>query len=310
MRVTAILASHNRRQRTLACLHSYFDQQVPPDVSLSAVLVDDGSADGTADAVRKLEFDIEIVEESGDLFWAAGMACAEAHAVRSEPDFILWLNDDVVLDAGAVARLLGVAMGVPAGIRIVVGAMRDIAGTRTTYGGLVRSSRIHPMKFALVLPRDVAASVDTFHGNVALVPRAVYSSVGGIDGGFAHAAADFDYGLRATALGFEILLAPGTAGTCDREVGPGPCDWSIVGLVEGIRVALGPKGLSPRSQARFLRRHGGSLWPIFFVIPYCRLIRELMTGSLRDGLPRWRSLRQSTTRAPDEARWIARSDDT
>ena len=53
MRITALLASHNRRPKTLACLSSYFAQEVPDDVTLSAVLVDDGSTDGTADAVRE-----------------------------------------------------------------------------------------------------------------------------------------------------------------------------------------------------------------------------------------------------------------
>ena len=46
-RVVAILTAHDRREMTLACLHSYFSQEVP-GIELRAVLLDDGSSDGTA----------------------------------------------------------------------------------------------------------------------------------------------------------------------------------------------------------------------------------------------------------------------
>ena len=83
MRITALLAAHNRRPKTLACLSSYFAQEVPDDVTLSAVLVDDGSTDGTADAVRERFPRAEVIVESGDLFWAAAMAIAERRALAA-----------------------------------------------------------------------------------------------------------------------------------------------------------------------------------------------------------------------------------
>src|ERR1700687_5043268 len=93
-RVVAILTAHNRRETTLACLRSYFSQDIAR-AELGAVVVDDGSSDGTGQAVSAAFPAAEVISASGDLFWARGMATAEARAVRSAPDYLLWLNDDV-----------------------------------------------------------------------------------------------------------------------------------------------------------------------------------------------------------------------
>jgi GT2 family glycosyltransferase len=286
MKVTAILTSHNRRERTLACLESYFRQETPSGVALDAVLVDDASSDGTAEAVRATRYPVLLVHGDGDLFWAAGMAEAERRAVAGEPAYLLWLNDDVVLDGTALRRLLDVASD----SAIAVGALRDAAATTVTYSGVRRASR-HPLDFALVAPKDEPLDADTFHGNVALVPRPVYLGVGGIDGGFAHAAADFDYGLRATALGFGVVVAPGTVGICDRDVAPRLWLANDSGSLSArLRFALSRKGVPPRSYARFLRRHGGWLWPAYFIGSYVRIGSELASLAVMTRVRRLRRL--------------------
>ena len=46
-----MLTSHTRRDRTLACLRSFYSQSLPSSLALDAVLVDDGSTDGTGPEV-------------------------------------------------------------------------------------------------------------------------------------------------------------------------------------------------------------------------------------------------------------------
>ena len=103
MRVVALLASHNRCEATLACLQSYFSQELPPSIVLQAVLVDDASIDDTAQAVRRAFPAVAVVDGTGALYWAGGMARAEQAALAFRADFLLWLNDDVVLDNDALA---------------------------------------------------------------------------------------------------------------------------------------------------------------------------------------------------------------
>lgn len=95
--LVALLACHNRRALTLECLDGYFAQNVG-DVQLACVVCDDGSTDGTAEAIAAAYPDrVDIVPGDGDLYWAAAMALAERRAMRRSPDYLLWLNDDTTL---------------------------------------------------------------------------------------------------------------------------------------------------------------------------------------------------------------------
>lgn len=266
--VTAILTCFNRREQTLTCLRSYFAQEIDSSLSIDAVLVDDHSSDGTAAAVRKLDCRATVIESSGDLYWAGGMALAEKHAFERPFDFLLWLNDDVVLDPDALARLLAVfeAQEAPC---IVVGAQRDPDCGDVTYSG-VRRHRIHPLRFDRIEPGLEPLKVDTFNGNTVLVPRSVALALGPIDGGFEHASADFDYGMRATKAGVSALVAPGTVGTCPRDHPIAPWLDNSIPARERVRLAFERKGMPPRSRARYLRRHGGALWPVFWLSGYVK----------------------------------------
>jgi GT2 family glycosyltransferase len=124
----------------------------------------------------------------------------------------------------------------------------------------------------LVPPADRPIEVETVNGNVLLVPAAGAGRIGRIDGELVHAAADFDYGLRARAAGLVNLLAPGTVGEC--ELNPATTPWldRSIGRRERLRVLFGPKGLPPRPRARYLRPHGGPIWPAYWLMPYPRAV--------------------------------------
>lgn len=282
VRVTALLTSHNRCDVTLRSARSFFGQTVPPSVTLDAVLVDDASSDGTAQEIRRLLPQTRVVQGSGDLYWAGGMALAEQVAASVDPDYFLWLNDDVTLDEDAVVRLLATEESFGHGRCIIVGAMRDPNTSEVTYSG-VRRLGIHPLRVATVEPQVYPQIVDMFHGNLVLVSRRASCAVGPIDGNFSHAQADFDYALRARRVGLINVLAPGTFGSCVHDGSPAP--WLELGVpaTGRLRILFGRKGLPPRSAARYLRRHGGPLWPVFWVAPYVKMIVSLVRSMLSVG---------------------------
>lgn len=268
MKVTALLACHNRRDTTLRSLAAYFNQDVATNIALDAVLVDDGSSDGTGEAVRESFPSVEVVRGDGTLFWAGAMAIAEARALAHAPSYLFWLNDDVVLDPDALRKLLAVASAKPP--RIAVGALRDPRDGRSlTYSGVRRTGR-HPLRFELVSPTESPRQVETFNGNAVLVPKSVASLVGSLDGEFGHAAADYDYGLRASSVGVINCLAGSTVGVCPRNEGIIPWHDPRESLSSRVRFMLGPKGFPPRARALYLRRHGGRAWPMYWAYPYLR----------------------------------------
>jgi len=267
--VIALLACHNRKELTLRCLDAFFSQtfrQDPP--KLEAIVVDDGSTDGTGAAVQAQFDSVHVLAGDGTLYWARGMQLAESRAVARRPEFVLWLNDDVTLDATAVDRLLTATA--TCSDAIVVGVLLDPDTRVVTYSGVTRSWW-HPLRTRLVEPSDRLQEADTFNGNVVLVPRLVYERVGPIDGGFSHAQADYDYGFRARAAGFRVVVAPGVFGVCKRGGSQGTFRDSTLSLKTRWQLILGPRGLPVRSHMRYLRRHGGRLWPVFWAAPYVKL---------------------------------------
>jgi GT2 family glycosyltransferase len=276
-RVCALLTCFNRRETTLACLAALGASTGVEGVTLRAVLVDDASTDGTAAAVRERFPWVEVIEAEGDLYWCRGMHRAFARALEQGHDHYLWLNDDTLLDADALVRLLACHDHIVQGQRaavLVVGSTRDPHSGRHTYGGENRVSAWRPVRFRLAAPQAVAQRVDTFDGNVVLVSAAAAAVVGNLDPRFEHSMGDADYGLRAGRRGVPTWLAPGMHGTC--SVNPLTGSFADPALPWRRRWQLfsGRKIMPPRSWWLFTRLHGGPLWPAMFVWPYARMAAQ------------------------------------
>lgn len=271
VRIAVIMATHNRRDLTSVFLDSLRAQRLPPGVQVSAFVTDDGSQDGTLELLHEAAVVQRVLESDGTLYWAGSMAWAERVARQSRPDYLLWLNDDVVLDADAVDRVLGLALDEPGAV--IVGATRDPVSGVVTYGGRRLRGR-HPQRFDQLPISDSPQECDTFNGNCVLVPRAVYELLDGIDGEFAHAYADDDYGMRARRQGVHVLQCPGSIGSCQANVPP-PVPR---GLRDRWAYYQSPKGLPVSSQVRYLRRHGGVVWPAWFL---AGVLRRTFVGSVR-----------------------------
>jgi GT2 family glycosyltransferase len=261
--VAVLITCHNRREKTLACLTSLL-AQAGPHVRIHVVLVDDGSSDGTADAIAELLPEVEVIAGSGNLYWAGGMAVAERRVQEASWDYLLWLNDDVTLASGAIGALIETSAA--RSDAIVVGLVEDPVTHLPSYGALAKSGQ-GPLDFA---PAGATESGEfaAFNGNVVLIPVAIRRALGPIDGALGHAYADIDYGLRATAAGFSIVQTPGPVGTCVRNHGP----KMPRGVRQRWRFSQDPTYQPWRSQMRFLRRHGRADWFLRFCAGYGRIL--------------------------------------
>ncbi len=280
VRRLAVLATcHNRRQMTLEALAAVYRQRLPEDFVLTVFLVDADSTDGTREAVARAFPECRVIRTDASVFWNRGMHRAFATALDEDFDFYLWLNDDTSLYADALLRLLeAFAERSQAGERccILVGTTVDPCTGEPTYGGVVRASRWHPFRFRRVDPSDDMQRVDTMNGNCVLIPREVARLAGNLEPTFSHTFGDFDYGLRASRLGCTVWVVPGVVGTCARNPIAGTWQDRSLPLRARLRKVLSPKGIPPREWLVFTRRHGGRLWPIYWVAPYVKLILNAM----------------------------------
>ncbi len=269
-RICAVLTAHNRREKTLGSLETYFAQGETHE--LRAVLMDDGSTDGTAAAIAEAFPRATVLVGDGSLYWNRGMAASFRHACEGDDDFYLWLNDDTILLPGAVNALLETYENASKkqGPVIVVGSTRDPVSAQHTYGGVRQTSSWHPGKFAMIAPDDGIQECDAMKGNIVLIPREVPGMVGGIDESFSHSMGDYDYGLRARRMGVRLVVGPGFQGECMRNPPGGRWDQAPT-FRERLGKANSPKGLPLREWAYFLKKHGSIAWPLAWAVTYRRL---------------------------------------
>lgn len=87
--IAVLIAAHNRREATVTAVKRFFElPQHLPHWDARIYLADDGSTDGTADAVAALKLPVTIVSGPGDWFWARSLAEAW-QAIDSKPDVVL-----------------------------------------------------------------------------------------------------------------------------------------------------------------------------------------------------------------------------
>ncbi len=238
MTVAVLMTVHNRKSSTLKCLSLLYQQtdalKRAGKYAFSVYLTDDGSTDGTSEAVGGLFPDVNIIHGDGSLYWNRGMCEAWDVAARTSPDFYLWLNDDTMLKTGAIAALLenSTYLGHRA---IVAGTAEDHLG-RLSYGGRTKYGRIITPDPMIPEPCDI------FNGNLVLVPDFVYRRLGTLDRIYSHSFGDFDYGVRAAKKNLTAVVAPGVLAECDRnEALP---KWRDPAFSLKVRYAsiMGPKG--------------------------------------------------------------------
>ena len=96
-----LIPAHNRRAVTLACLAALRPAIVGGTWRI--IVVDDGSTDGTGDAIRAEFPEVTLLRGDGQLHWTGAIARAMREVPRGATVF--WLNDDCRPRPGALATL-------------------------------------------------------------------------------------------------------------------------------------------------------------------------------------------------------------
>jgi len=247
------MSCHNRKEETINCLTSLFNQKLYPDNLFDVYLVDDGSTDGTSIEVKERYPTINIIEDTGSLFWGGGMRLAWTVAMRMNYDYYFWLNDDVVLFEDSISKLIMSALELKENDKhfgILVGSTCDPSNRKLTYGGfndINGKSRL--------VPNNSAQLCLTFNGNIVIVTKEVFLKIGNISSDFKHSGGDMDYGLRAKGVGFNSYIAAGFSGYCVNHINQ---DWHNPGIsfIKRWKHLHSPKGQPPKEVYIYAKRHG------------------------------------------------------
>ena len=219
--LSIVIVSYNTKQKTLACLASI--REHAPAVPVEVVVVDNGSGDGSLEAIRADGTASVVVDAGENLGFARGVNRGVA---VSSGDAVLLLNPDTVVLAGALDAIVDFAQAHPD---------HGVYGGRT----LRPDGRVDPSScwgeptlwsltsFALGLStafrrsvvfdpeslgrweRDTVREVPIITGCLLLVTREQWDRLGGMDEVFFLYGEDAEFSLRARRRGLRPVVVPG-----------------------------------------------------------------------------------------------------
>lgn len=273
MRLAILITCHNRKDKTLQCLQALFAQQGQEvDYNIEVFLVDDGSTDGTAEAVKIKFPSVNIIQGNGNLYWNRGMLLAwQTAAATADFDYYLWLNDDTNLDNDALAHIFSCyneSLLFNEKPKIIVGACRENVisnnfsyGVRDDYGPIIPNGNFQYGKY--------------INGNCVLVSAKIVDSLGILSEDYTHAIGDTDYGLRALKVGFQIITTKKYIAVCTRNNIPIWCN-SKKSLLERWRSLHSPLGLNIKEYKLFRYKY----WPERYYIDVIKVYLKVLMPSI------------------------------
>jgi len=241
--VYAVTLAWNRCDDTMACVASLLQSTYQP---LRVIVCDNGSTDGTPQALRAAFPQIEVLELGRNLGFAAGANAGLRQALAARADHILLINNDTTVAPSMVERL--VAATAP-GVGIVAPMIYYAAAPDTIWsaGGL-RSRWTLEQLHDLRGRHDVggwpkAQARDFVPGCAMLLSRTVLETVGLFDERFFMYYEDSDLCLRVRRADYRILLAPAAQ------------MWHKVAISSGGTDSPAERYAMARSSVLFFRKH-------------------------------------------------------
>lgn len=237
MNIAVLLTCYNRKDKTITCLDSLFKAYLPFNYNLNVFLVDDGSTDGTGQAIKEKFSQVNIIQGNGNLYWNRGMHLAwKIASNKRDYDFYLWLNDDVLVHSNALTTIITDSIEKPESI--ICGAMQSaLQKNNITYGGKNKEGK-------LIKPTGKPTPCMFINGNMVLIPKEILRSIGILDPFYPHAIGDYEYGLRAIKAGYQCYVSSDFTGFCENN--PTLPKWCLsnVKLLERLKSLYSPLGNS------------------------------------------------------------------
>jgi GT2 family glycosyltransferase len=223
--LSVIIVTHNSCAPVGDCLIAL--PAACADLTREVIVVDNNSRDETLKTVHAVDPNARVIEQTRNLGF--GAAC-NIGAQSAGGEYLLFVNPDVVLDAGAVRRLVDAATGtenaglVVPRLRHPDGRFQPSCRKLPTVGNMVFSrgsviARIFSRPDASESTRythpDYAetTAVDAVAGTVALIGRSLFLSAGGFDTRFFMYMEDTDLCLHLSRRGLKHLFVPEAGAT-------------------------------------------------------------------------------------------------
>lgn len=277
MRIAILLTCFNRKKLTLDCLKflekSLHKEEV--DSSLSIYLTDDGSTDGTSQAVSESFPNVKILKGDGDLYWAGGMRNSWREALKGNYDGYILLNDDTFVFENVVVEI---KQGIDYCFDnynkngIIIGSTKDQSSNDFTYGGSVFINKFMGT-YTKLIPNGSFQDCQLGNGNIMFVHKDVVNEIGILGEEYIHGVADFDYTLNASKCNIPILVLPHYSGYCSANTeNKNKYFLNLKSIKKRYNYLMSPTGLALKDNLCFQKKYFPMRFYFVLIIAYFKVL--------------------------------------
>lgn len=274
-KVCCVVLTWNDKDNLAECLDSMSRVTYP---NLEIIVSDNGSTDGSIAFVKESYPDVVLLENGHNLFWAGGNNVGIERALEDGADYVILLNNDIVVDPDFIAELVAVGES---------DAKIGMLGPKIYYhndrrqiwyaGGKVYLWRAIAKHIGI---RDIdhgqydeVTATDYITGCALMAKREVVLKIGLIDPVYLAYGEDMDWSYRARLAGYQLSYVPKAV------------LWHKIGAYWGV-VSRRKIKQKFRSQMIFFWRYSPRLaWvtsiPLFLLWDAVRVGIGILTGKFR-----------------------------
>lgn len=217
LKLASVIPVHNRKEITLNCLErlhsiSISSEEASTNVAeYKIIVIDDGSTDGTEEAIHRYFPGVEVLKGNGHLWWAGAVNRGIQYCLDHGYDFIHIMNDDIEFEDDFLHKLI-----LSSDQNSLIGSVTLLSERRDLIfkAGMIETGKPHP-RFRDLYHREKYSdhekskllTVDAASGRSLLVPGAVFQKLGLFDEKrLPHSYSDIEFCLRAKKKGYNILI--------------------------------------------------------------------------------------------------------
>jgi len=277
MRIAVLLTCFNRKAKTLESLSSVHKalEETSETITLDIYLTDDGSTDGTSEAVKAAYPQVNILQGTGSLYWAGGMRNSWTEALKKEYDFYFLLNDDTNVYPNLFNEFINTEAYCLKNYQqqgIYIGSTLDQLSQKISYGGNVFINKFLGTAKKVMPNQESPQDCELGNANIMFVHSSVVDKIGILHESFLHGLADFDYTLMAIKKDIPVLIMPNYIGECTND-NKNPYDtFHTLSLKKRIEVLNSPIGLDFKSNLKYMQRNFPLRFPMVYFAGWFKVV--------------------------------------
>lgn len=267
-----LILSYNGKQWLTDCVPSVLAMDYS---NYEVVVIDNGSSDGTEEYIKSQFPEVHLLELQPNVGYSKGFNAGLEYAARLGADYFLIMNNDTVIDAGALSALMETALshekaGFVTGkifyydepnVFQTVGKKEDPIQWNGDHIGIGETD---------IGQYDTEAERPFIDDVMTLVNRAMYAQIGGYDPQLFLQAEEFDWQVRAKKKGWQCYYTPKAK------------LWHRVSMTIGASTGATARYFDTRSRIVVMARHANfSKFLVFYLCTGFRATDSLLRGLLQ-----------------------------